>query len=1386
MPSALRRQALPGRSAALLALIAALSIFLAYAPTAQAQVSNVARLSALTLHSGGQPLTLDPIFSDTTTAYTATVDSSVPWLTVTPTAMDSGTGTTADPGATITVNTPVLSAAIPVDSGVASPLLLLNTDDEVNPIEISPAVDGANPIAIEVTAADGTTQTYTVTVSRPNPGCNLSNTGIQTAQTRLLAECATLLGLKDELVGSGTDLNWATTVNISSWEGITAPGDGVTKIRLTNKGLAGVIPPELGSLTNLTQLYLDNNQLTGSIPPELDNLTNLTNLYLDSNQLTNAIPSQLGSLSNLTQLYLNNNQLDDSIPPALGNLSNLTQLYLNNNQLADPIPPALGNLSNLTQLYLNNNQLDDSIPPALGNLSNLTQLYLNNNQLADPIPPALGNLSNLTQLYLNSNQLTSGIPTQLGSLTSLTHLYLSDNNLTSVIPPELGSLTNLTHLYLSDNLLSSNIPAELGDLTNLQELDLSNNQLTRAIPPKLGELSNLLFLSLHSNRLTGAIPVDLGDLTDLDTLWLHCNRLTGGIPTELAALDGNLDDGLWLQGNPLNSVAIPTGLTADKVRLSGAQGIWTAAVWCGPPAFADDSATRTVADGTASGQAIGDPVEAADPDNLPIPNTQPLTYTLGGTDASHFAIDSATGQLSVGSAALDYGNPADANTDNDYELTVTASDGVAADDNGGSDTIPVTVTVTPTASNDATLSGLTISAGALAPAFTSAGITYTASVGNSVTGVTVTPTANHAGATITVNTGAVTSGSASGSQSLNVGSNTITIIVTAENGDTKTYTVTVTRVSTDATLSDLTISAGTLSPTFVSGTIAYAASVGNSVSGVTVTPTANHTGATIKVAGTTVTSGDASGSQSLNVGANAIAVEVTAQDGSTKKTYTVTVTRAASTDATLSGLTISAGTLAPTFTSNTLIYSASVPNSVSGVTVTPTANHSGATIRVAIPGSGSPVVASGQASPVRSLVVGLNTVRIVVTAEDDSTRKVYDVKFTRAAAVSNDATLSGLTISAGALAPAFTSAGITYTASVGNSVSGVTVTPTANHSGATITVAGTTVTSGSASGSQSLNVGSNTITIIVTAENGDTKTYTVTVTRAAAPAKMSAVVKMGDDDDYEPEWGGIKGAAAAGYRGITLNWREPTGGTVKGYRILRREAGFTAYVEIHDTLGDTDPDATTYTDPLSSAESSKDYMYRVKAVATDCQVGPDWYAGDGSGWPNRKNFGRAIVDTHSTPQAAPTAPAAAPAAPQMGNGTDAAGSNNGKTNGATAGSSGITVTWQAPTNAGSGATVKGYVILRREDGERASSETALENGRHLAGSHHKYREIHTTLGDANPTATTYTDSAAVSGTTYLYRVRAINTNCYISPDPTRHDQTGYSFGDNNFGKATAQ
>ena len=96
--------------------------------------------------------------------------------------------------------------------------------------------------------------------------------------------------------------------------------------------------------------------------------------------------------------------------------------------------------------------------------------------------------------------------------------------------------------------------------------------------------------------------------------------------------------------------------------------------------------------------------------------------------------------------------------------------------------------------------------------------------------------------------------------------------------------------STDANLSALTLSSGTLTPTFASGTSSYSASVSNATTSVTVTPTKSDSNSSfVQYLGST---GTTAFTGTLAVGANVIRTVVTAEDGTTVKTYTITVTRA--------------------------------------------------------------------------------------------------------------------------------------------------------------------------------------------------------------------------------------------------------------------------------------------------------------------------------------------------------------------------------------------------------------------------------------------------------------------------------------------------------------
>ena len=94
------------------------------------------------------------------------------------------------------------------------------------------------------------------------------------------------------------------------------------------------------------------------------------------------------------------------------------------------------------------------------------------------------------------------------------------------------------------------------------------------------------------------------------------------------------------------------------------------------PTFPSETATRSVPENTVAGVAIGLPIGATDADD------DPLTYSLSGDDATSFALNTVSGQIST-SAALDF------ETKNAYQLTVSVTDG-----QGGTDSIAVTIQIT--------------------------------------------------------------------------------------------------------------------------------------------------------------------------------------------------------------------------------------------------------------------------------------------------------------------------------------------------------------------------------------------------------------------------------------------------------------------------------------------------------------------------------------------------------------------------------------------------------------------------------------------------------------------------------------------------------------------
>jgi hypothetical protein len=414
--------------------------------------------------------------------------------------------------------------------------------------------------------------------------------------------------------------------------------------------------------------------------------------------------------------------------------------------------------------------------------------------------------------------------------------------------------------------------------------------------------------------------------------------------------------------------------------------------------------------------------------------------------------------------------------------------------------------------SNAFLANLLPSSGSLSPGFASGVTDYTVMVPNATSSLSLVPVAFEPSAKVRINGTPVVSGVASAPVALSVGANTMTTVVTAQDGVTeRVYTVRVLRaLSPNADLAGLALSSGALSPAFSGGVTQYTASVPHAATSVTVTPATTDATASVRVNGEPVSSGAASSPIALAVGVNQISVVVTARDAATTKTYAVLVTRApVANDAGLAGLTPAEGALSPVFDVNTTSYRLDYPTPVLSTRLMPVTRQPGQKVTV----NGKPV-ASGKYSADIALPVGESTIQVVVTAPDRVTQRTYAVEVRRPAIVAAD--LASLKLSAGSLSPAFSADTTQYAVLVPETVTAVKVTAEAAQPRSVITVDGAIVPSGRASGWNELVSGENAIAVVVTAEDGvTTKTYTLQVTRQPgfAGAYDGVAVPVADTPD---------------------------------------------------------------------------------------------------------------------------------------------------------------------------------------------------------------------------------------------------------------------------------
>ncbi|XLR46136.1 hypothetical protein HN51_030225 [Arachis hypogaea] len=373
-----------------------------------------------------------------------------------------------------------------------------------------------------------------------------------------------LLAFKSSITSDPNNLmlsNWSTSSSSSSslcnWVGVTCDlGNGrVKSLNLSNMGLVGTIPPQVGSLSFLEELDLKGNSFHGELPHELYQLQQLKLLNLSYNNFGGFILDSISNFSKLVYLDCSSSfsKGSNTILPVIGQLQHLKVLRLDNNSLSGFIPPAISNLSSLEVISLGYNTLSGEIPVSLLNISSLRHFSAGYNNLNGTLPKELCHqLPQLEFLLLDFNQFEGTIPASIGNCTSLVLLSLSNNFFTGPIPMEIENLGKFEHLAVGFNDLSGPIPSKIFNISTLKYLYLSYNSLSGVLPSEMGyTLPSLVQLHLTGNKLVGSIPNGLFNATLLTKIDLSENQFNGLMPTGFRYL--SILEVLHIGGNNLTS-----------------------------------------------------------------------------------------------------------------------------------------------------------------------------------------------------------------------------------------------------------------------------------------------------------------------------------------------------------------------------------------------------------------------------------------------------------------------------------------------------------------------------------------------------------------------------------------------------------------------------------------------------------------------------------------------------------------------------------------------------------------------------------------------------------------------------------------------------------------
>jgi len=400
----------------------------------------------------------------------------------------------------------------------------------------------------------------------------------------------------DNLYGKCGGKDWYKDDNTDhcDWKYIQCNDDGhIINLVLEQQLMSGIIPTELGTLTNLRTIDLSSNNLNGEIPSELGSLTEMVDLNLSYNQLTGDAPMELFDLPlNVLDLSFNKIKFVPSSIKFWDRIlsTNIPKLKFSGNKIKEkliiPSQYTSDSSQTLQELHLGENLLTGSLPPLLYSILPLLEVLDlsskdgTNTGFSGKIPATYANFGNMKKLNLAGHNLSGTIPRILGvggNLPDILMLDLSSNRLTGKIPFELASIGSNNNI---DNDITINVAKNDFEKNNLaphslctmKNFDLRNEKFC---PQERDYLKEFFYLSkgqewlkndnwdseytrpclddwfgitcnsqktavtkieLPNNDISGKLSASIGKLESLKILNLSDNNMMGRIPSKIKGL----------------------------------------------------------------------------------------------------------------------------------------------------------------------------------------------------------------------------------------------------------------------------------------------------------------------------------------------------------------------------------------------------------------------------------------------------------------------------------------------------------------------------------------------------------------------------------------------------------------------------------------------------------------------------------------------------------------------------------------------------------------------------------------------------------------------------------------------------------------------------------